>query len=175
MMLRRLSLIAIALAALAVSGCGGSDGSSTSTSTTTSGPLSGKELRQAANDLCSTMVERLQTEGTPPDLDPETLTPERIRATVPFWELSADAGQDTLDQLDGLQPPQADAKDWSGFLKLYEKAMIDYQRALASAAGSGDKSTFFTAAFKGQTVVREFDAAAAELGLDDCQTASASG
>ncbi len=174
MMLRRLSLIAIALVALAVSGCGGSDDSSSSTSTT-SGPLSGKDLRQAANDLCATMVERLQAEGTPPDLDPETLTPERIRATVPFWELSADTGQDTLDQLNGLEPPQADAKDWSRFLKLYEDVMIDYQRALADAAESGDKSTFFNAAFKGQTELREFDAAAAELGLDDCRTASASG
>jgi len=174
MMLRRLSLIAIALVALTVSGCGGSDDSSSSTSTT-SGPLSGKELRQAANDLCSTLVERLQAEGTPPDLDPETLTPERIRSTVPFWELSADTGQDTLDQLNGLEPPQADAKDWSGFLKLYEDVMVDYQRALADAAESGDKSTFFNAAFKGQTALREFDAAAGELGLDDCRTASASG
>jgi HEAT repeat protein len=165
------------LAAVSV-GCG--DGDETSTgpaepTTATEDPLTRADLTDQASEICAGLTTSLTSLGTPPNLDPETLTPESIRATSDFWDQSADAGEDAVAELSQLQAPQSIAKRWDRFLALYERGMVEYQRALADAAESGDKSKFFTAAFRGQTTLRQLNAVAASLGLDACQTASASG
>jgi hypothetical protein len=175
------------LAALAVAtlfapwwfGCGDGDEPATTggaeTETTSTGPLTKAELTGQANEICSGLVASLESLGPPPDLNPETLTPESIQATSEFWSQSADAGADAVTDLATLEPPKSLEKRWDAFVELYESGMVDYQRSLAEAAESGDRSTFFKAAFRGQKTLQELNGFSASLGLDECQTASASG
>jgi hypothetical protein len=173
----RLAIIPVAVLAflpVVLAGCGGGDDTATAPTTSSGEPLTKAELTDQANQLCAGLVQDLEALGPAPSLEPKTMTPDSIRASSDFYDQSADAGEDAVAALSGLTPPQAVASRWDRFLKLYEQVLVTYPRAIADAADSGDKSTFFKAILRGQTTLGEFDSVSGSLGLGDCQFPNAS-
>jgi hypothetical protein len=166
-----IAALTVGLIALLAAGCGGDDETASATDGTAalpSGELSKEALASAADGLCTETNQEILDEVDPPDFGDDGPQASELPDSVPYWQTTAEKGQELVDQLSDLQPPEDLQQQYDEFLKLMEKENVDYANALEGYAADSDLKGLFGAAQKFQAELVELPGTAQRLGMSVC-------
>ncbi len=167
--LRASALTAAVAASLTIAACGGGDDtSSTTTASIPTGELAPAALAKEADSLCASAYSEIQNRSDAPDFGNDGPQEEELKASVPFFEASADAQQQLYDELSQLQPAGSVAAEWKQFLAAFEVGAVEFTSDLAEQAATGDGDTFFDVALKAQNDLVAVSQAASALNMKVC-------